>query len=29
MKLNRLETHDRLLYFKEDQNKTIWQGAED
>lgn len=29
MKLNRLETHDRLLHFVEDQSQTIWQGAED
>jgi hypothetical protein len=29
MKLNRLETHDRLLHFKKDQSSTIFQGAED
>lgn len=29
MKLNKLETHDRLLHFKKDQNDTIQQGAED
>ncbi len=29
MKLNRLETHDRLLHLKEDQSKVIQQGAED
>src|SRR6516162_8098315 len=29
MKLNRLETHDRLEYLKEDQSKIIFQGAED
>lgn len=29
MKLNRLETHDRLLHFKKDQNDTLQQGAED
>lgn len=29
MKINRLETHDRLEYFKKDQEKTIWQGADD
>jgi hypothetical protein len=29
MKLNRLETHDRLLQFREKQAKTIWQGADD
>jgi hypothetical protein len=29
MKLNRLETHDRLEHFKEDQNQTIWTGADD
>ena len=29
MKLNRLETHDRLLHFKQDQAQNIFQGAED
>ena len=29
MQIDRLETHDRLLHFKEDQAKTIFQGAED
>lgn len=29
MKLNRLETHDRLEHFIKDQSKNIWQGAED
>lgn len=29
MKLNRLETHDRLEYLIEDQSKIIAQGAED
>lgn len=29
MKINRLETHDRLEYFVEDQSKTIFQGADD
>lgn len=29
MKLNRLETHDRLLHFKKDQALNINQGAED
>jgi hypothetical protein len=29
MKLDRLETHDRLEYFVNDQWKTISQGAED
>lgn len=29
MKLNILETHDRLKYFVEDQSKTIWEGAEE
>ena len=29
MKLNRLETHDRLLHFKKDQESNIFQGAED
>lgn len=29
MKLNRLETHDRLEHFKNDQSQTIWQGADD
>jgi hypothetical protein len=29
MKLNRLETHDRLLFLKEDQSANIFQGAED
>jgi hypothetical protein len=29
MKLNRLETHDRLLHFKKDQSASIFQGAED
>src|SRR5215470_6737494 len=29
MKLNRLETHDRLQHFVQDQSKNIWQGADD
>lgn len=29
MKLNRLETHDRLLHFKKDQELNIFKGAED
>jgi len=29
MKINRLETHDRLLHFKKDQALNIFQGAED
>lgn len=29
MKLNRLETHDRLLHFIADQTQSIWQGADD
>ncbi len=29
MKLNRLETHDRLLHFKKNQEANIFQGAED
>jgi hypothetical protein len=29
MKLNRLETHDRLLHLKKDQSANISQGAED
>ena len=29
MKINRLETHDRLLHFKKDQAINIAQGAED
>lgn len=29
MKLNRLETHDRLLHFKKDQEANVFQGAED
>lgn len=29
MKLNRLETHDRLLHLKKDQSNVIQQGAED
>lgn len=29
MKINRLETHDRLLHFKKDQSQVIAQGAED
>jgi hypothetical protein len=29
MKINRLETHDRLLHFKKDQSSNIFQGAED
>lgn len=29
MKINRLETHDRLLHFKKDQSQNIFQGAED
>ncbi len=28
MKLNRLETHDRLEYLIKDQEVNIWQGAE-
>lgn len=29
MKINRLETHDRLQHFKKDQSINIFQGAED
>jgi hypothetical protein len=29
MKLNRLETHDRLIAFKKDQSQNIFKGAED
>lgn len=29
MKLNRLETHDRLEHFIADQSRTIWQGFDD
>lgn len=29
MKLNRLETHDRLLHFKKDQSLNINKGAEE
>lgn len=29
MKINRLETHDRLIHFKKDQALNIAQGAED
>ncbi len=29
MKVNILETHDRLLHFKKDQEANIFQGAED
>lgn len=29
MKINRLETHDRLLHFKNDQGLNIFQGAND
>ncbi len=29
MKINRLETHDRLLHFKQDQALNVAQGAED
>lgn len=29
MKLNRLETHDRLEHFKKDQSVTIFQGIDD
>lgn len=29
MKINRLETHDRLLHLKEDQSINIAKGAED
>lgn len=29
MKLNRLETHDRLEHFVEDQSHNIWKGADD
>lgn len=29
MKLNRLETHDRLLHLKKDQEANIFQGADD
>ncbi len=29
MKINRLETHDRLLHFKKDQEANVFQGADD
>lgn len=29
MKIERLETHDRLKHFKEDQSLNVFQGAED
>jgi len=29
VKVNRLETHDRLEHFKKDQSVNIWQGADD
>lgn len=29
MKLNRLETHDRLKHFVKDQSANVFQGAED
>lgn len=29
MKINRLETHDRLIHFKQEQVINIFQGAED
>lgn len=29
MKINRLETHDRLQHFKKDQAQNIFEGAED
>lgn len=29
MKIDRLETHDRLIHFKKDQEATICQGVED
>jgi hypothetical protein len=29
MKINRLETHDRLEHFKKDQELNIFQGADD
>lgn len=29
MKIERLETHDRLLHFKQNQSINIFQGAED
>ena len=29
MQIDRLETHDRLLHFLQDQSKAIFQGAED
>src|SRR5271156_5271457 len=29
MKINRLETHDRLVHFKKDQEANVFQGAED
>ena len=29
MKVNRLEAHDRLEHFKEDQSFNIFKGAED
>lgn len=29
MKLDRLETHDRLEYFIKDQSQNIWMGAEE
>lgn len=29
MKINRLETHDRLSHFKEDQSANVFKGAEE
>lgn len=29
MKINRLETHDRLLHFQKDQESNLFQGVED
>lgn len=29
MKINRLETHDRLLHFKKSQSENVFKGAED
>lgn len=29
MKINRLETHDRLLSFKKDQSENVFKGAEE
>lgn len=29
MKVDRLETHDRLLHFIQDQSQAIWQGVND